>query len=104
MARRKRKRDVVTMTMSGSEETTRRVTEMFPQMDREAARIAEHGGECVMCGAFTRTCNGGLLHDGKGGAMVVCFAICLSCNFLPEADIAAKVRAGCDRLNAKGCN
>ena len=105
MARaRKRKRDVVTITMAGSEETTRRVTEMSPQMEREAARIAEHGGQCVMCGASTRTCDGGLLHDGKGGALVVCFAICLPCNFLPEADIAARARAVCDRLHAKGCN
>jgi len=105
MARaRKRDRDVVTITLAGSEETTRRVTAMFPQMGREAARIAEHGGPCVMCGASTRTCNGGILHDDRGGALVVCYAICPPCNFLPEAEIAAQVRAGCDRLHAKGCN
>ena len=101
---RKRKRDVVNITLAGSEETTRRVAAMFPGIEREAVRIAEHGGRCVMCGASTRTCNGGILHDDKGGALVVCYAICPPCNFLPEADIAARVRAGCDRLHAKGCN
>ncbi|MBV8270168.1 MAG: hypothetical protein JO252_27915 [Planctomycetaceae bacterium] len=105
MARaRKRKRDVVNIPMAGSEETSRRVAEMFPGIEREAIRIAEHGGQCIMCGTMTRTCNGGVLHDDQGGALVVCYAICPPCNFLPEAEIAAQVRAGCDRLHAKGCN
>src|ERR1700687_2097725 len=75
-----------------------------PAMERAARGIAEHGADCVVCGAFTKAATGGLWRRRDGSGLIPVVSICLECNRRPEAEIDEAVADLIERLEAKGCN